>query len=77
MMAYAMKLSAKAIQHLLPGQLKPWTSHCIVLQYWPDILGEDNFVDVMGGLHIEMNVIKLIRDILTGSGWTAILVQLK
>ena len=29
----------------------------------------------MGGLHIEMNVIKLLEDILTGSGWTAVLVQ--
>ena len=29
----------------------------------------------MGGLHIEMNVMKLLGDILTVSGWSAILVQ--
>ena len=42
---------------------------------WPDTFGEDKYVVVMGGLHIEMNVMKLLGDILTGSGWTAILVE--
>lgn len=42
---------------------------------WPDSFGEDKFVVVMGGLHIEMNVMKLLGDILTGSRWATILVQ--
>ena len=42
---------------------------------WPDTFLEDKFVFVMRGLHIEMNVMNFLGDILTGSGYTAILVQ--
>ena len=46
------------------------------IQYtWPETFGEDKFVVVTGGLHIEMNVIKLLSDIPTGSEWITILVQ--
>ena len=82
MMAHAMHLSAKAIQHLHPGQIpvitmdQPLYSIAKQIQWtWPDTFGEDKYVVVMGGLHIELNVMKLLGDILTGSGWTAILVQ--
>ena len=82
MMAHAMNLSAKAIQHLHPGQIpvitmdQPLYSIAKQIQWtWPDTFGEDKYVVVMWGLHIEMNVMKLLGDILTGSGWTAILVQ--
>ena len=40
-----------------------------------DAFGEDKFVIMMGGLHVEMNVMTLLGDILTGSGCTAILLQ--
>ena len=73
---------AKAIDHLHPGQKPVITMDqplfCIAKQIqwtWPDAFGKDRFVVVMGGLHIEMNVLKLIGDILSGSGWTTILVQ--
>ena len=33
--------------------------------------GEDKFVIMFGGLHIEMAALKLIGDLLAGSGWTA------
>lgn len=42
---------------------------------WPDVYGEDNFVLMMGGLHIEMVVLKIIGDWLRGSGWVEALVQ--
>ena len=74
MMAYAMILSAKAIQHLHPGQIpvitmdQPLYSIAKQIQWtWPDTFGEDKCVVVMGGLHIEMNVMKLLRVIPTGS----------
>ena len=82
MKAYAKKLSAKAIQHLHPGQIpvitrdQPLYSIAKQIQWtWPHTFLEDKFVVVIEGLHIEMNVMKLLGDILTGSGWTAILVQ--
>ena len=42
---------------------------------WPDIYGEDQFVVMFGGLHIEMASLKVLGDILKGSGWTEALVQ--
>lgn len=51
---------------------------CIAKQIqweWPDIFGEIRFVVVMGGLHIETNVMKLHKDFISGSGRTMILVQ--
>ena len=65
MKACAKKLSAKAIQHLHPGQIpvitrdQPLYSIAKRIQWtWPHTFLEDKFV-----------------DILTGSRWTAILVQ--
>lgn len=51
---------------------------CIAKQIqwaWPEVHGESMLVVVMGGLHIEMNLLKLIGDFLSGSGWTTLLVQ--
>jgi len=42
---------------------------------WPDQFGENRFVLVLGGLHIEMALMKTIGDWLDGSGWTAALVN--
>ena len=79
---HAMTIVTKATQHLHPCQTPGITMDqplfCIAKEIqwaWLDIFGEDKFVVVMGGLHTEMNVMKLLGDILSGSGWTAILVQ--
>ena len=84
MMAHTMKLSARAIQHLHTSQIPVITMdqslYSIAKQIqwtWSDTFWEDKFLVVMGGLHIEMNMMKLPGDILTGSGWTAIPVQSK
>ena len=37
--------------------------------------GEAKFVIMFGGLHIEVAALKLIGDLLAGSGWTAALVE--
>ena len=40
---------------------------------WSNIYGEDKFVVMFGGLHIEMAAFKLIGDLLKGSGWVTAL----
>ena len=42
---------------------------------WPEKYGEDKFVLMLGGLHIEMTAPKTIGDWLQGSGWAQALVQ--
>lgn len=42
---------------------------------WPDTHGEDHFVVMFGGLHVEMTALKTIGDLLEESGWTGALVQ--
>lgn len=37
---------------------------------WPALYGEKKFVVLMGGLHIEMAVLKVLGDWLKKSGWT-------
>jgi len=36
---------------------------------FPDIFGEDKFVVMLGGLHIEMALWSTMGDLLRGSGW--------
>ena len=40
---------------------------------WPDEYGERQYVVLMGGLHIEMAMLKVIGDWLDGSGWTYVM----
>ncbi len=42
---------------------------------WPVTHGEDSFVVMFGGLHIEMTAMKMIGDLLTDSGWSGALVK--
>ena len=42
---------------------------------WPDTHGEDKFIAMFGGLHIEMAMWKMYGDYLEGSGWTNALTQ--
>lgn len=42
---------------------------------WPEIYGENKFIVMFGGLHIEMATFKTIGDWLEGSGWTSVLTQ--
>ena len=42
---------------------------------WPQSLGEDGFVVMFGGLHIEMALWSTIGDFLDCSGWTAALCE--
>ena len=42
---------------------------------WPDVYGEEQFVILLGGLHIEMAALTTLGDFLDGSGWTHALTQ--
>ena len=42
---------------------------------WPEIYGEEKFVIMLGGLHIEKAALSTVGDYLKGSGWTSALVQ--
>ena len=44
---------------------------------WPDIYGEDTFLVMFGGLHIEMAAFKLLGDLLKGSGWVTALSEVE
>ena len=40
---------------------------------WPDEYGEKMYVSLMGGLHIEMAMLKVIGIWLDGSGWSCVM----
>jgi len=42
---------------------------------WPLLYGEDKFVILFGGLHIELAALRTLGDLLKCSGWTSALVQ--
>lgn len=43
--------------------------------HWPQIYGEEHFVVMMGGLHIEMASLKMLGKWMDGSGWVQCLVN--
>ena len=79
---HAMKKIREAVAFLNPGQTpvlaadQPLYALAKQIQwYWPDEYGEDKFVIMFGGLHIEMTVLKSIGSMLQDSGWTSALVE--
>jgi len=44
---------------------------------WPEVYGEDKFVVLLGGLHIEVACLSTKGDLLDGSGWTSILAEVR
>ena len=77
-----MDIAKTAVHILNPGQApvltcdQPLYTIAKQIQWsWPDIYGEDQFVMMFGGLHIEMASLKGLGDILKGSYWTEALVQ--
>ncbi len=82
MIRHSMTIVKAAIQHLTPGQVpvlaadQPLFALDKEIQWtWTATHGEDQFVIMFGGLHIEMGVLKLLGDWLEDSGWTNALVQ--
>ena len=65
MIKHSMIIVKEAIQHLNPGQVpvlatdQPLFALAKQIQWtWPDTLGENHFVIMFGGLHIEMAILK-------------------
>ena len=66
MIKHSMIIVKDAIQHLNPGQVpilaadQPLYALAKQIQWtWSDTLGEDHFVVMFGGLHIEMAMLKV------------------
>jgi hypothetical protein len=82
MISHAMEMVRNAVHHLNPDQIpvlvadQPLYAIAKQVQWsWPKTHGEGKFVIMMGGLHIEMNILKLLGDWLRDSGWTTALLQ--
>ena len=77
-----MDIVKTAVEVLNPGQVpiitsdQPLYTIAKEIQWsWPTTHGEDHFVVMFGGLHIEMAALKTLGDLLEGSGWSGALVQ--
>ena len=77
MIKHGMDIIEKITQAVNPGQTpvltvdQPLYAIAKKIQWkWPDQYGENKFVVLMGGLHIEMAVLKVLGDWLNKSGWT-------
>jgi hypothetical protein len=82
MIKHSMDVIWNAVEHLNPGQTpviafdQPLYALAKQIQWkWPEKYGEDKFVIMFGGLHIEMAALKTIGDWLQGSGWVQALVH--
>ena len=69
MIRHSMDVVRRAVQHVNPGQIpvvaadQPLFALAKQVQWtWPGTYLEDNFVIMFGGLHIEMAILKLLRD---------------
>lgn len=65
MIKHSMSVVQAAVQHVNPGQVpiltadQPLFALAKQIQWtWPDSLGEDHFVVMLGGLHIEIAILK-------------------
>ena len=77
-----MDVLKKAIKFLNPAQIpvmavdQPLFALAKMVQWkWPDTHGEDKYVVMFGGLHLEMALWSTLGDLLEGSGWTSALVE--
>ena len=82
MISHAMEMVKNATHHLNPEQIpvvvvdQPLYAIAKSVQWtWPVTHGEDKIVVMMGSLHIEMHLLKLLGDWLRESGWTTLLLQ--
>lgn len=76
MIKHCLLVIEKAIHKLNPGQRpvvtvdQPLFATIKQIQWhWPNQFGEDKFVILMGGLHIEMAALRLLGHWLDGCGW--------
>ena len=77
-----MDIIRNAVDHISNGQVpvitfdQPLYTIAKQIQWkWPEIYGEEKFVIMLGGLHIEKAALSTVGDCLKGSGWASALVQ--
>lgn len=77
-----MKVASEAVQFIDLGQIpvmtvdQPLFALTKQVQWcWPESYGEDKFVVMLGGLHIEMAVLRTLGTWLKGSGWVEVIVR--
>ena len=82
MIRHSMNIIRNAVDHINNGQVLVITFdqplHTITKQIqwkWPKVYGEEKFVIMLGGLHIEKVALSTVGDMLKGSGWASALVQ--
>ena len=82
MIKHGMNVLRLATEYLNPGQVPvitfdaPLYALAKFIQWnWPDTHGEEKFIPMFGGLHIEMAMWKTYGDYLEGSGWTNALTE--
>ena len=79
---HVMEKIQEVVQYLNPGQIPVVTAdqpiYAVAKQiqwHWPEQYGENRFVIMLGGLHIEMAALKSLGSFLQKSGWTSALVE--
>jgi hypothetical protein len=77
---HAMLVSKHAIRQVnsfqIPVIVKPLFSIAKQVHWtWPEELGEGKYVVMLGGLHIEMTILKILGTWLDGSGWSTALMN--
>ena len=82
MIKHGMDVLKKAIKFLNPAQIpvmavdQPLFALAKMVQWkWAATHGEDKYVVMFGGLHLEMALWSTLGDLLEGSGWTSALVE--
>lgn len=79
MILHSMNVIKSAVQYNNPGQTavtfdQPLFAIAKQIQWnWPASHGENQFVIMLGGLHIEMAAFKVLGNWLDGSGWMSII----
>lgn len=82
MIKHGMNVIRQATSFLNPQQIpvialdQPLFALAKMVQWkWPATYGENNFVVMFGGLHLEMGLWNTLGDLLEGSGWTAAITE--
>ncbi len=84
MIRHSMDVIKQAVQELNPFQVpvitldQPLFAIAKWIQWnWPESHGEDHYIIILGGLHIEMAGLCVLGDWLEDTGWVEALVQAK
>ena len=82
MIKHGMHVIKGITEFLNPGQIPVLACDCPIfarakyIQWtWPTQYGEDKFVVILGGLHIELVLWSMLGDYLADSGWTTSLIE--